>query len=150
VQAILSTLSRARELTARQWGVLLRASFWLLAADLGLRLFGLPRTRALLASRRTAGPAAPLCESEIVRLVDRAARRQPGRATCLRRTLVLQRLLAQEGIATEMRIGVRKENGGLAAHAWLERHGRPLGEPAFIEEKFATLRDARELRQAST
>ena len=47
----------------------------------------------------------------------RAAARLPG--TCLVRALALQRLLAEHGHSSELRIGVAKGAGGLVAHAWL-------------------------------
>ncbi len=62
--------------------------------------------------------------------------------TCLPRSLALQRMLARRGIASELRIGVRKESngaGGIAAHAWVEVDGVPLGEPQAIEERFQKL-----------
>lgn len=48
-------------------------------------------------------------------------------ATCLERSLVLQRWLAGQGIARDLLIGVRVGTGGFAAHAWLE--GDPQAAP---------------------
>jgi hypothetical protein len=62
--------------------------------------------------------------------------------TCLRRALTLQKLLAQRHVATELKIGVQKENGQFSAHAWLEYQGQPLGEPEKITEKFKALEKA--------
>jgi hypothetical protein len=146
VKAFRRRLSRARELTARQWSVLLAASYWLVVVDVGLRLFGLPRVQRLLLPRK--GDALSLQAGEIVHLVDMAVRRLPYRGPCLRRSLVLQRFLRQTGMETELRFGVMKSEGRLAAHAWLEHEGRALGEPALVEEKFAKLLQARELRKA--
>jgi hypothetical protein len=53
--------------------------------------------------------------------------------------LVLQRLLREQGIEAQLRIGVRTEGGRLMAHAWLEHEGRPLGEAEPVEERFARL-----------
>jgi len=36
-------------------------------------------------------------------------------------------MLAHSGIATELKIGVRKEAGQLSAHAWLEYQGNTGG-----------------------
>jgi hypothetical protein len=39
--------------------------------------------------------------------------------TCLRRSLALQKMLAQRGIVAELKIGVHKELDMLSAHAWV-------------------------------
>ena len=48
---------------------------------------------------------------------QRAASRST--ATCLVRALALQRLLAQNGHRSELRIGVASQDGALKGHAWL-------------------------------
>jgi Transglutaminase-like superfamily len=62
-------------------------------------------------------------------MVLAAARHSPSHATCLERSLCLWWLLAHQGIATEFRIGVRKDGERFAAHAWVERDGVAIGEP---------------------
>ncbi|HYF50027.1 MAG TPA: lasso peptide biosynthesis B2 protein [Planctomycetota bacterium] len=48
-------------------------------------------------------------------------------ATCLSQALALQYLLNREGIGAELKIGVaRGSEGEVAAHAWVESHGRVL------------------------
>jgi transglutaminase superfamily protein len=42
------------------------------------------------------------------------------RPTCLEHSVVLQRLLAKEGIEGRFRLGARKDNGDFKAHAWIE------------------------------
>jgi hypothetical protein len=71
-----------------------------------------------------------------------AARNSPIPSTCLERSLALWWLLIRQGVATQFRIGVRKDGEKFAAHAWVERNGVALGEPeashlhyrAFAEE----------------
>jgi hypothetical protein len=71
-----------------------------------------------------------------------ACRYSPIPSTCLERSLALWWLLGRKGIATQLRIGVRKDAGKFAAHAWVERLGTAIGEPdathlhysAFAEE----------------
>lgn len=53
----------------------------------------------------------------------------PWTRTCLRRALVLQRILARAGHAVVLVIGVRRSDGELQAHAWIEHGGTPLLEP---------------------
>lgn len=65
----------------------------------------------------------------IARAVTAVARRVP-RATCLTQVVAAALLCARHGHATELRLGVTKNGGHLAAHAWLESEGRAVfGEP---------------------
>lgn len=55
--------------------------------------------------------------------------------TCLYRALGRYAALRGEGIAVQFVMGVRLEGGEMLGHAWLEHHGRPLGEaidPRFV------------------
>ena len=63
--------------------------------------------------------------SRIVWAVRTAVRWLPG-TTCLPAALVLQRLLCAAGFESELHIGVAREGGGLAAHAWVARDGEVL------------------------
>jgi hypothetical protein len=65
----------------------------------------------------------------IARMVLAAARHSVVSTTCLERSLVLWRLLAQRGISAQLRIGVRKSGEKFEAHAWVERNGVAVGEP---------------------
>ena len=58
---------------------------------------------------------------------------------CVPRALALRWLLGRHGLASELKIGVLRQGEALAAHAWVERDGRAIGEPAGIEERFAPL-----------
>jgi hypothetical protein len=72
-------------------------------------------------SRRTVTP--PTID-RIAWAVRAAGRFIPGGTNCLVRALATQSLLGQYSYHSELRIGVRKaEDGGLAAHAWLESAG---------------------------
>ncbi|HEX5757819.1 MAG TPA: lasso peptide biosynthesis B2 protein, partial [Thermoanaerobaculia bacterium] len=81
---------------------------------------------------------------EVARLVELAAAACRGvyPAGCLPRSLAMQRLLARRGAPAELRIGVRRREGVLEAHAWVEVDGRPVGEPEGVEELFAVLEAA--------
>lgn len=57
--------------------------------------------------------------------VEVASRGIPG-TTCLCRALSLQRLLANNGHGSELRIGVEKDNDLFGAHAWLVHGGQVL------------------------
>jgi hypothetical protein len=50
-----------------------------------------------------------------------------GERPCLVQAMVVRGMLARAGVATDLRIGVRKDiEGTLKAHAWLERHGEVI------------------------
>lgn len=121
--------------------LLMQAWFLLLAVDIGLRMLPFQSVRRKLA-QHPRGPAPAQVEQAIRRTaywVDRAERHHLYAITCLRRSLVLQRLLAGQGIAAELRFGVRPEGGTIQAHAWLEREGKPVSEPEALVGKFTTL-----------
>jgi hypothetical protein len=69
--------------------------------------------------------------------VGRAARYHLYEMTCLRRSLVLQWLLARSGLDTRLQYGVRREDGRLQAHAWLEYQGRSIGEKVEPTNQYA-------------
>jgi len=53
------------------------------------------------------------------------------RPSCWKRAAILHRYLALNGIESRINFGMRKEvDGTLSGHAWLERAGAPLLEPA--------------------
>jgi len=79
--------------------------------------------------------------TEIARTVASAAAHHLWTPTCLPRALATWRLCATRGIDARLRIGVRKEPGSLAAHAWIEVRGVPIGEPAGIETRYLPLVD---------
>lgn len=60
--------------------------------------------------------------TEVVRGVERAARRIPG-ATCLSQALTAWLMLRRRSIASTLRIGVARADARLSAHAWLEHDG---------------------------
>jgi hypothetical protein len=70
------------------------------------------------------------------RMVALAARWGPYRATCLKQSLVVFRLLCQRGITCNLRIGVRRESNQIKAHAWVEYQGEALNERPDIQQRF--------------
>lgn len=115
---------------ARLGGEILRAysrTRWLLWRT------DLPATLAALRS----GAAEPMSDPREaartgVRLgeaVGKTLRRVPFDSRCLMRSLVLTSLLAKRGIVSSFVIAVKPESEFIA-HAWVERDGMPLLEPA--------------------
>jgi len=112
----------------------------LLLARAALRLAPRRALAAALAGPIAAAPGADGDSPEtLARAVSLAAAAHPGAVRCLPRALALGRLLTARGHAARVRIGVRKEGGGLAAHAWVEVAGAPVGEPQAIEARFLPL-----------
>jgi hypothetical protein len=88
---------------------------------ISLPLLAISRLRAW-AGRVTAGTR-PV--DRIVWAVGVASRLLPG-TTCLASALALQRRLSAEGHASELHIGVARQDQTFAAHAWLSCEGRIL------------------------
>lgn len=92
----------------------------------------LPTTVAVLRSSQSQEPPPRDSTRAGLRLgqaLGRTLRHLPFDSRCLIRSLVLTRLLAQRGIDSSLVIAVRPEPR-FQAHAWVEREGVPLLEPA--------------------
>jgi len=74
--------------------------------------------------------------TSIAALVNSAAALSPLDCTCLHRSLVLCWLLARRGVASQLRIGVRQDENGFAAHAWVEVDGIPLNDSPEVHARF--------------
>jgi hypothetical protein len=130
VPAISRYFSIYRALTAREQKVLLASLALLPLFWLGLWLAGFQRCQAWL-DRSPIARRAPLSQSEAAELgvaVNRAANHVLGPASCLTRSLLLRWLLRRYGTTSDLRIGVRFEQGKLAAHAWVEKDGIPVND----------------------
>lgn len=115
-----------------------RAFVHLVVIDLGLRLLGYQRVL------EKAKPIAVVAAHDVnkadlrrarryARMLQSASRHHFVRAQCLHRSLSLHHWLRREGLPSELRIGVRKERGALAAHAWVELGGHIVyDEPAAV------------------
>ena len=138
-----------------QWLALAAWEKWLLVqltlllplVGLSLRVLGFKRTSRLLdgtgrlaAGGREVNVDAWAWAERIGRLVNIAARRGPYKATCLGKSLALWWLLRRRGVAAELRIGVRLNEGVLDAHAWVEHAGVPINEQPDVAEEFAPFR----------
>jgi Transglutaminase-like superfamily len=115
-------------------GIVLEAAGGLVASWIGLRVLNFNRWRGVM-ERFASAPAE--CEASrqveqaaaarrIAHLESGAARRLFVRTNCLEQSLTLWWLLRREGIASELRIGARKDTGRFEAHAWVEAGGEVL------------------------
>lgn len=137
-------MTRFRHLRTRDFGLLAAALALLPLTALRLRVAGF--------TRRTDAAAADLPprdgETEIVRATAHmvAAAAHFYRASCLPQSITLQSLLRRQGIATRLCVGVRKDAGVLAAHAWVEYRGQPLIDSPAVHDRFAVLEPANSSR----
>jgi hypothetical protein len=91
--------------------------------------------RGTFAGKRAEPDQAIALARRITRLVDVAARYAGG--ACLARSVVLCFLLERRGVPARLRIGVRKQDGQLQAHAWVEAAGIRLNEAPDIGSRYA-------------
>ena len=66
------------------------------------------------------------------RAINRVASRLSPRFACLHRSIALWQWMQREGLVGKFCIGVNREDGGMAAHAWIEVAGKPVNEDARI------------------
>ena len=111
--------------------ILFEAWWKLLAADLLLRTRPFPGVERLVSRRFRAGVAGDPQQdlntiAHLQPLVATASHHHLYPMTCLRQALALQDMLGRRGLHAQLRIGVRKEEGNLQAHAWLEFQGQTI------------------------
>jgi hypothetical protein len=134
--------SAVRRLPGRDRWTLVEAAALLPAASVGLKLIGLRGCQNVLAVLAPGGPfATPDNAADSVpstaRMVRIAATRGLWKASCLPRSLVLAYLLRRRRIDARVRIGVRRQNGNLEAHAWVEVDGGVVNDRSDVHEQFA-------------
>lgn len=114
--------------------VFLRAMVLLPLVTLSLRWRGFRATQSslkLLLSDSHPEPDPALMSKDAVltaHMVNAADRHGLVHPSCLAKSLTLWWLLARQGISSHLRIGIRKENEKMEAHAWVERDGAALNE----------------------
>ena len=127
-------IQRFSQLERRQRGLFMRASVLLPLISMSLRWRGFRKTKALLqrflpASYGYKIPDAQKDARLTAEMVRAAGRNGIDRPSCLEMSLTLWWLLARQGIASDLRVGVRKEEGKFEAHAWVECEGEVLNDP---------------------
>jgi Transglutaminase-like superfamily len=122
---LLKTLSR---LTIHDWRLFAGAFVMLVVCRARLRCQNFAAVRAWAAHKGKG--AAPI--NRLTWSIEAASKRMKG-ATCLSKALALQRMLAQNGHDSELRIGVDKSGGLFTSHAWLVHRERILVGGSEIE-----------------
>ena len=147
---------RVKRVTIGELGLFMAALPVVAAVRLALWL--LPSRTILLLVRRfeslsRADTARPrISVPRIVWAVEAVSRRVPG-ATCLTQALSAKLLLWCLGQQAQLCLGVaRTSTGAFRAHAWLERHGRPLLGGAGIQSfvRLPELPDAARIARSLT
>ena len=136
-------LRRFRTLERPAQSLFLRAIVLLPIVAVSLRWRGFRGTQAMLERFVSNGsPSQDSAEADrraaltahMVSVADRSGLVHPS---CLAKSLTIWWLLMRQGIAAELRIGIRKESEKMAAHAWVERKGMALNEPEEHHRHYA-------------
>lgn len=144
-------IRRFKALEPRARELFLRAAVLLPFISVSLRLRGFRATQSSLQKRlpraQTAIPdqsSRTQTESTALtaRMVRSAAHRTWGRPACLEQSLALWWLLGRQGIASSVRIGTRKTDQKLEAHAWVECGGAALNEAEEPHNHYAAFEEA--------
>lgn len=137
-------LRRFKNLPTPARGLFLRAAVLLPWVALRLKMQGFQATKNSLLGLTEELPTS-LDANEIAertrltaRMVRAAARHGVGKPSCLEESLVLMHLLRTQGIASQMRIGVKKNVTKFEAHAWVECDGVALNESEALHDHYAS------------
>ena len=107
--------------------------------EIGLRLFGFNRLLKFLRRFAIVKSSAQKHRQEVERhrrFMFLFYEHFPFAGKCLARALTLWLLLERKGIETNLRFGIRKEDGKLLAHAWVEHKGKPLTVDPEVEQQY--------------
>ena len=134
-----------------------RALSWSDRGYLLLMLFGLPlvagmvRGLGYIKTRRWLERLAPVSHARVATPGDLAAAQRlaqlaaiAGRhvpvvnATCLRQSLLVYAWLRRRGLAPELKLGIRRQDTVMDAHAWVELEGQALAPVEIIHLPFPT------------
>jgi hypothetical protein len=143
-------ISKFLALSPGQRWLLVQTLFLLPLTAAALRLLSFRRVSATLASLspragRKAPDDGPETLSQVrttARMVNLAARHGFFNASCLHRAMILWWLLRRQGIASDLRFGVRKKVGEVQAHAWVEYGGNPLDDEQNLRQHYVTFEEA--------
>jgi hypothetical protein len=143
-------ISKFLALNRHQRWLLVQTLFLLPLTAAALRLLSFRRVAATLANLSSAvADKARDDEAETLsqvlttaRLVSLAARHGFFNITCLPRAMILWWLLRRQGIASDLRFGVRKEVGEVLAHAWVEYRGDPLDDEQDLRQHYLAFKQA--------
>jgi transglutaminase superfamily protein len=146
VHRAFAKLGRLRRYPRRDLFLLVEAAGMLPVVAASVRLLGIRPSLAWLGrlsellSSRTPEVDPPGRVRSTGWLVQVAAEHGIHRGNCLSRSITLWWLLRRQGIASAVRIGVRKGEGALDAHAWVEHEGAAVGDRLARLQRYVPLR----------
>jgi hypothetical protein len=114
---------------ATKIGLVLTAWYWFLRVHLLLRTHTLPRVVERLRPEATVGERSQLNPRRLGRIVGKSLRLRDKQARCLIGSLVLYRMLLDQGMGAELVIGLPADARDHLAHAWIEVDGIDVGPP---------------------
>ncbi len=140
-------------------GIFLRAAAALPLISVSLKMRGFGATQEFLLRSFPIAPQTSQQDSIHVvddrkrteltsRMVNAAVGHVWCASTCLEKSLALWWLLGRQGIASQLRIGARKQGGKFEAHAWLERDGVAINEAQQEHRHYAAFDAAFPLRSS--
>jgi hypothetical protein len=135
-------LRRYLRFTSFERRIVIQSFAGLVLTRAGLRVVGFgvwKRVAAALARVRRDGDGGNTDSvlAAVVKMHAAAERRLFFKPSCLEHALVLWWLLRRQGVAAELRVGGRKEQGRFEAHAWVEAGGAPVGDADETHRHFA-------------
>jgi len=142
--AIRKRLKQLEELTFTDWRVLLSAILLLPMIAFVLKSIGFNKTHTFLSNHLPKKPKISIPEDmqleeaqRVARMVSIAANHGFYSANCLKKSFLTWWLLRRRGIATDLKIGVNKDQEDFNAHAWVEYRGHVLIDSTDIEDHFS-------------
>jgi hypothetical protein len=128
-------------------GLFLRASVLLPLITMSLEFRGFRKTKAplqrfLSVPCGSANPEAQARAALTAQMVRAAGHYGIGQPNCLKVSLALWWLLARQGIASDLRVGVRKDREKFEAHAWVECGGVALNDLETTHPNYAAFDEA--------
>jgi hypothetical protein len=145
---LMTNLDKLRHLSREQRGLLFQSVLLLPLIHVALLVLGYYRLRGALEKLFPLElTSTPVDETEILadarataRIVDIAAGHGWYKATCLRRSLLVWWFLRRMGIRSSVYFGIRRIEGCLEAHAWVEYDGAIVNDSANVLENYQALR----------
>ena len=135
--------NRWADLSRPERALLIRAAVLLPMVRLK-RYMGFQKVQNLLENEPFHGRPLPCCNDmplqkarQAARMVSIAANHALFNTSCLDRSIVLCILLGRMGIDGDLHLGVKKDGGVFAAHAWVELNGKVVNDTADVRDRFA-------------
>ncbi len=135
-------IQRFNALERRDQELFLGAYCLLPLVSISLRWRGFRKTKAFLepflsVMHGSQNPDVQKRAARTTQMVRAAGQHGIGHPSCLEFSLVLWWLLARQGIASDLRVGIRKDGETFEAHAWVECGGATMNGTATPHHHFA-------------